>query len=757
MRWDLWKLAVSSLLLLFLAEPSPANAADPGGPLKARPVEYVKCGLYGSGFYYIPGTDTCLKIGGPVHLGGNYEGWCQTGEGNPLYTPIYITHPATGVPGGYFNDPIPRSSSIDTRSMSGYGTLRAYLMSGAGIGNNNAYRSDRSPWDIAREMVNNGTPLTTDRPVDEWTVPSGSKPVDSGHDFNWNLPGNNSSGLKLNSPLIGYNNSYRPIEQPKDEAPKLPDFSSINPQDFAYTSQSTSPRADHIDDTLRWERWMRIHNEEFGKEYSHEFKHDDGSSDVYSAHRDAFGNYVEEHHYYAPDWDFDDWDSKDIYTYQDGKPISYQEIDYGYERDHHHVVFISLLDGEVHTNDFDSENSVVPAFVNRALVDELREIGRSTITGGPSQASELKANYDLWHAAPSPGDTRGNYSIPLSVLLGPDHAKGASNGAELLKSDQNTDFGHLDFRLDKIVAPGFKQSFFEQMFLRQSPTQARQSPPPTDASPDPRPTSRGETQYFDLGLGSTSAEEWAVAAAYDKMPRPPVPAQLQVAANLPNVAAQTEAQKKSRSKKGQGALPPAKPQLVLKLFTNKPSLPVPGRAKSNDVGFDQDPVECVADPQGACTMQIAAAERRYFGVPGSDPVFRVDVDIPNSTSIVWREAANASAATLDSVRERMPSLPPEARVKFRQFSIGDKKFTQAMIEASNYNVAADRWKAYLQPAVKPKGANKGRGDVEVVVQDDCGNKLPAPYGDGQPYPSDANSQALPQATIVLKRGVHHRG
>jgi hypothetical protein len=36
-------------------------------PVKAQPVQYVKvCSLYGAGFYYMPGTDTCLKIGGWV-------------------------------------------------------------------------------------------------------------------------------------------------------------------------------------------------------------------------------------------------------------------------------------------------------------------------------------------------------------------------------------------------------------------------------------------------------------------------------------------------------------------------------------------------------------------------------------------------------------------------------------------------------------------------------------------------------------------
>ena len=40
-----------------------AQAADL--PVKAKPVEYVKiCSLYGEGFFYIPGTDTCIKIGG---------------------------------------------------------------------------------------------------------------------------------------------------------------------------------------------------------------------------------------------------------------------------------------------------------------------------------------------------------------------------------------------------------------------------------------------------------------------------------------------------------------------------------------------------------------------------------------------------------------------------------------------------------------------------------------------------------------------
>ena len=42
-----------------------AQAADL--PVKAKPVQYVKiCSLYGAGFYYILGTDMCIKVGGWV-------------------------------------------------------------------------------------------------------------------------------------------------------------------------------------------------------------------------------------------------------------------------------------------------------------------------------------------------------------------------------------------------------------------------------------------------------------------------------------------------------------------------------------------------------------------------------------------------------------------------------------------------------------------------------------------------------------------
>src|SRR5262245_63003533 len=49
-----------------------AGAADL--PVNVKPVQYVKvCSLYGDGFYYIPGTDTCLKIGGYMRVQAEYN------------------------------------------------------------------------------------------------------------------------------------------------------------------------------------------------------------------------------------------------------------------------------------------------------------------------------------------------------------------------------------------------------------------------------------------------------------------------------------------------------------------------------------------------------------------------------------------------------------------------------------------------------------------------------------------------------------
>src|SRR6185437_2320301 len=76
MFWRFKMKMVKSLLLggaAGLLAVAGAQAADL--PVKAKPVQYVKiCSLYGAGFYYMPGTDTCLKVGGWVRAEYIYGG-----------------------------------------------------------------------------------------------------------------------------------------------------------------------------------------------------------------------------------------------------------------------------------------------------------------------------------------------------------------------------------------------------------------------------------------------------------------------------------------------------------------------------------------------------------------------------------------------------------------------------------------------------------------------------------------------------------
>jgi hypothetical protein len=109
-----------------------AQAADL--PVKAKPVEYVKvCSLYGEGFFYIPGTDTCIKIGGWVRYDQYFN---ATGSGDPVITgaggrndsfdtPDYYTRARTVI-------------SFDVRTQTEYGTLRAYYRGGFELTSNTA-------------------------------------------------------------------------------------------------------------------------------------------------------------------------------------------------------------------------------------------------------------------------------------------------------------------------------------------------------------------------------------------------------------------------------------------------------------------------------------------------------------------------------------------------------------------------------------------------------------------------------------------
>ena len=96
-----------------------AQAADL--PVKAKAVEYVRiCSLYGAGFWYIPGTDTCMKIGGylraDVVVNTNSDNTGNTsgaGGANNRFTNGYTWRSREDL-------------NLDTRTATEYGVVRTY-------------------------------------------------------------------------------------------------------------------------------------------------------------------------------------------------------------------------------------------------------------------------------------------------------------------------------------------------------------------------------------------------------------------------------------------------------------------------------------------------------------------------------------------------------------------------------------------------------------------------------------------------------
>ena len=116
---------VKSLLLgsaAGLVAVSAGQAADL--PVKAKPVEYVKvCSLYGAGFYYMPGTDICIKIGGYVRaeITDFTNGNLTSGPFNANLNQR-ATNNLTARARGYI--------TADARDQSAYGTIRSYIAVG---------------------------------------------------------------------------------------------------------------------------------------------------------------------------------------------------------------------------------------------------------------------------------------------------------------------------------------------------------------------------------------------------------------------------------------------------------------------------------------------------------------------------------------------------------------------------------------------------------------------------------------------------
>jgi len=96
-----------------------AQAADL--PVKAKAVEYVRvCSLYGAGFFYIPGTDTCIKLGGYLRVDTTFHGGVH---GQPAW------NGDLGQNNRFADNFVSRSRlalTVDTRTATEYGVVRTF-------------------------------------------------------------------------------------------------------------------------------------------------------------------------------------------------------------------------------------------------------------------------------------------------------------------------------------------------------------------------------------------------------------------------------------------------------------------------------------------------------------------------------------------------------------------------------------------------------------------------------------------------------
>ncbi|MDN2568641.1 porin, partial [Aquibium sp. A9E412] len=99
-------------------------------------MEYVRiCDVYGAGFFYIPGTETCLRVSGYVWYqiaAGTFGGDALTaGGGAPLAPFASIGTETVGYNDSVADDGWMVSTrarlNVDARSETEWGTLRAYL------------------------------------------------------------------------------------------------------------------------------------------------------------------------------------------------------------------------------------------------------------------------------------------------------------------------------------------------------------------------------------------------------------------------------------------------------------------------------------------------------------------------------------------------------------------------------------------------------------------------------------------------------
>lgn len=131
-----------------------AQAADAIIIAEPEPVEYVRvCDVYGAGYFYIPGTETCLRISGWVRhqMETTNRGWklsdaagSVSGDGNVSLVSLNPTDKDRGL-----NHSTGAQINLDARSETEYGTLRGWVqLETPGAGDHTGINASHGTGDI---------------------------------------------------------------------------------------------------------------------------------------------------------------------------------------------------------------------------------------------------------------------------------------------------------------------------------------------------------------------------------------------------------------------------------------------------------------------------------------------------------------------------------------------------------------------------------------------------------------------------------
>ena len=168
-----------------------AGAADL--PVKAKPVEYVRiCSVYGDGFYYIPGTNTCLKLGGYLRAEVDVN---AAGTFTPAVGPG-STNNRDNVNNRESQTMVQRTRilwTLDTRTQTEYGTLRSYSRTGIQWTSGDSVNSGSNAVAYIDRAFLQFAGLTAGRAVSFFDIYSFSL-----HSFQTNIIGSDSGGTGIN-------------------------------------------------------------------------------------------------------------------------------------------------------------------------------------------------------------------------------------------------------------------------------------------------------------------------------------------------------------------------------------------------------------------------------------------------------------------------------------------------------------------------------------------------------------------------------